>query len=133
MATESELCPDFPLAEFLGLRLAAPEPGRAFAHLNADDRHANPNGVVHGAVLFAMIDTAMGFALQETLEPGERCATTDIHVRYLRPARRGELEAAVTVTHRGRRTATLDAQVVTSDGALVATATGAYMILDGLP
>jgi acyl-CoA thioesterase len=53
---------DFPLKSHLGLEIDHVEPGTAIARVGLDERHLNANGVAHGAVLFAMIDTAMGAA-----------------------------------------------------------------------
>lgn len=119
----------FPLAEFLGLVVVTPTPGRATATLTVDERHANPNGVVHGAVPFAMVDTAMGAAVMSRLDDGRRCASTDVHLRFLRAVTGGRLEATVEVVHLGRRAATLEGRVVTEDGTLVATGTGSFALL----
>lgn len=121
--------PSHPLADFLGLELDVPAVDRAEARLELDDRHHNPNGVLHGAVPFAMVDVAMGAATLSGLQEGQTCASTDVHLRFLRSATEGRVEASVEVTHRGRRTVTLHGEV-TCDGRLIATATGAFVVLD---
>lgn len=119
----------FPLAEHLGMVMEMPVEGRAGARVELDERHMNPNGVVHGAVVFAMADTAMGAAVLSVLEPGRRCASTDVHIRYLRSVREGTVEVAVRVAHQGRRMITLEGEA-TADGRVVATVTGAFAVLD---
>ena len=51
---------DFPLKRYLGMELTGDEPGVGVATVDVGADHLNPNGVVHGAVLFALVDTAMG-------------------------------------------------------------------------
>ena len=50
----------FPLRTFLGMDISSATAGTAEASLVVDDKHLNPNGVVHGAVLFALVDDGPG-------------------------------------------------------------------------
>jgi acyl-CoA thioesterase len=122
--------PDFPLASHLGLVVDRPGPGRAVARLHASDTHANPHGVVHGAVLFALVDTAMGAATYSVMPEGASCASIEVHLRFLAPARLGdELAADVTVTRAGSRIVHLESRVTAGGDDVVATATGSFAIL----
>lgn len=120
----------FPLQEHLGFEILRGE-GRAEAHLPAiEERHVNPNGAAHGAVVFALLDTAMGAATVSVIGEGQICATTDLQIRYLRPAFEGSLTARVEVVSAGKRMATLTGQVVDANGKVVATGTSAFAVLD---
>jgi len=119
----------FPLRTHLGMDVGSPTPGHGEAHLEVDDRHLNPNGVVHGAVLFAMVDTAMGAAAMGVVPPGHLCASIEVHLRFLRPVPGGSLHAAVEVDRAGRRVIHLSGRVHDGDGQLVATATGTFAVL----
>lgn len=122
--------PSFPLADLLGLHIFVPDNGRAIARVTVSETHLNPNGAVHGMVLFAMVDTAMGAAALSVLGAEQRCASTDVHVRFLRPVTSGSvLEAGVHVRHHGRSMITLDGEVRDPEGKLVATATGNFSVL----
>ncbi len=121
---------DFPLRRFLGMAMEAAGPGRARARLVVSGDHHNPNGVVHGAVLFAMVDTAMGHATITVLDGGRRCASVDVQLRFIRPAIAGTLVAEASVVRRGRSIVHLDARVEDGDGRLVATAAGTFAILE---
>ncbi len=90
----------FPLRDHLGLDVSTTGPGTARASLTADDRHLNPNGVVHGAVLFSMVDTAMGAAAMSVVPEGSACASVEVHLRFLRPAMAGALSTDVVVDRR---------------------------------
>jgi acyl-CoA thioesterase len=123
---------DFPLRRYLGLGLqTAEEPGRASASLVLGPEHLNPNGTVHGAVLFAMVDTAMGAATMSVLPEGQFCASVDVQLRFVRPASAGELRAEVEVLKKGRTVVHLDGRVHDADQRLVATASGTFTIIGG--
>lgn len=88
----------------------------------------NPHGVVHGAVLFALVDTAMGAATYSVMPEGAICASIEVQLRFLSPAAIGtELVTDVRVVKAGSRVVQLDARVH-ADGDLVATATGSFAV-----
>ena len=120
---------DFALKDHLGLTIDRREPGTAAARVSLDERHMNPNGVAHGAVLFAMVDTAMGAATMSVLDDGQFCATVDIRLNFIRPAARGELVAATTVVKKGRAIVHLESRVTDDDERLIATAAGTFAII----
>ena len=102
---------DFPLKQYLGMELTGDEPGVGFATVDVGADHLNPNGVVHGAVLFALVDTAMGKSTMSVIdEPGRYCASIEVSLRFIRPAVAGMLTATATVVKRGRNAVHLDAQ-----------------------
>jgi acyl-CoA thioesterase len=119
----------FALGELLDLRMEMPEAGRAVARISTTERHHNPHGTVHGAVLFAMVDTAMGAATMSVLDEGHLCASIDVHLRFLAPVFGGELHASAEVLRSGRRVVHLESRVHDAEGTLVATATGAFAVL----
>lgn len=103
--------------------------GRAQASVEIGLQHLNPNGVVHGAVIFAMIDTAMGKAAMSVADKDEFVATVDIQVRFIRPASGGRLSAQIEVIKRGRHVIHLEARVFNDDTVLVASAAGTFATL----
>ncbi len=117
------------LVELLGIEEEALAPGRVRCRLSADERHQNIQGVVHGMVSFAVLDTAMGHALDGLLEPGTFCSTTQISVQYLRALRPGEgLEAIGEVTRKGRRIAYVEGTCRNEAGEVTARAQGTWYI-----
>jgi acyl-CoA thioesterase len=120
----------FPLRDHLGLVLGGEEPGSGSATIEVGPEHLNPNGVVHGAVLFAMIDTAMGRAAMSVLPHGRFCASVEVQLRFIRPASAGVLHADVSVVKQGRSVLHLDGRVRDDDGRLVATAGGTFAVVD---
>ena len=88
---------------FLGLIGASTpdaEGGKAQLVVEADDRHLNPAGAVHGGLLATLVDTTMGAAVRSTVDD-EAPATSQLTVTYLRPGRPGRLEVSARVGKRG--------------------------------
>lgn len=120
---------EFPLKHFLGMEVTGREPGYGDARLRIGADHLNPNGVVHGAVLFALVDTAMGKATMSVLDEGLFCASIEVSLRFIRPAAAGELTAIANVVKRGRSVVHLEARVVGDDERLIATSAGTFAII----
>ena len=125
---------EFPLRTFLDFTIGdGPDglPGSATAALDVDERHLNPNGVVHGGVVFTLVDTAMGRATMSILDEGMICATIEVSVRFLRPATGGRLVATVSVLKPGRRIVHLDGRVhMEGDDRPVASVQGSFAVLE---
>ena len=120
----------FPLRTFLGMELDDVGDGRARARVHISNAHLNPNGFVHGAVVFALVDTGMGKATMSVLPDGQRCASVEVHLRFIRPVSAGDLSAEACVVKRGRSLVHLEARVHDGDERLVATATGTFTVID---
>lgn len=123
----------FPLQELLGISIDVVEEGRACTAVEADASALNPNGVVHGAVLFAIADTAMAAATTSIISEDMACASIDVHVRFLRPAANGRLEAEAVVLRAGRRVVHLEARIIDGGGEQVAMATGSFGVCPKRP
>lgn len=120
--------PAFPLRDMLGFSIEQGD-GVGTASLDVDERHINPHGSVHGAVMFALVDTAMGGATMSVLDEGNWCATVDIHTRFLAPCFSGTLTATATVRRAGRRVVHLDGVVADQDGKEFMAASGVFAVI----
>lgn len=123
--------PPGPLAALLGIEPESILEGRSRFGLVLRTEHLNPYGIVHGGVVYSLVDTAMGAALVSRLEPGERCTTVEIKINYLTPASEGRLDAEAVVVERTRRLGVLEGRVTNGAGRLVALATGTFYIIQG--
>ncbi len=121
--------PEFPLRSFLGMEIERGE-GTGSVTVDVGPAHVNPNGVVHGAVAFAMMDTAMGAAVTSLLTDGRQCATVEIQTRYHRPVLSGTIRATAEVVTTGRRLMHVEARTVDDDDRLVASATSTYAVFE---
>lgn len=118
------------LVELLGLAESTLLPGVVRTSLVLDERHRNIQGVTHGSVTIALLDTAMGHALSGLLAADEFCTTTQLSVQFLRASRPGDrLEATGRVIKRGRRIAYLEGVCVdAASGEEVARAHGTWYV-----
>jgi acyl-CoA thioesterase len=116
-----------PFGQHLGLKIVSMENGVAQISLSIEPHHLNAIHVVHGGALYSLIDHAMGAALFTKLSEGEICATLEIKIHYLNPARKGILQAKAEVIDRKRQIAVLTGEI-RSGGTLVAKAMGSFYI-----
>lgn len=117
-----------PIAGLLGIRRTSMQGGRSTFELTIRPEHMNPHGVVHGGVVYTLVDFAMGGALTSLLEPGERCATLEVKINYLAPAVSGDVRAEACVVSRSGRVGVLEARVHGDGEQLIALATGSFYI-----
>jgi uncharacterized protein (TIGR00369 family) len=108
------------------------EPGRTVWRMTADERFANPAGVIQGGFLAAFCDSSMG-AAAVTFAAGRkvRAANAEIKVSFLGPVAVGSvLTCTAVVVSGGKRTAFVEASVNDGDGALVARASSTYLFAE---
>jgi uncharacterized protein (TIGR00369 family) len=106
---------DYDLFQWLNIDIVSVEPGHAVLDLPFDDKFANiSSGTVHGGITATVIDTASGFALRSTFEEPAAAAltTTDMNVRYIRPAR-GDLRVDAEVVRSGSSMGVTECEVTT--------------------
>ena len=118
-----------PAWRWLGIGLVEVGEGTATVEMTPSEDMANHAGFVHGGMISALADSAMGRSLR-TLVPGvARAMSFDLKLSFISPARVGEtLRATGRVVHAGRRTAVGECRVETLEGRLVATASGTFAI-----
>jgi uncharacterized protein (TIGR00369 family) len=118
--------------ELVGTELSSTEEGRAVVSLHAEERHLNPNGTVHGGVVYTLVDVSMAEALKTMVEGDERPVTIEIKVNYLEPGKPGTLTSTAQVRKGGKRLVIVEAEVAQGDGGeIVALATGTYTRIGG--
>ena len=121
--------PSPPVGRLLGFVLKAIEPGRAVFEMEADERHHNPLGTLHGGVYCDLADVAMGYAYAATLAEGESFTTVELKVNFLRAVRQGKLTAEARVVKAGSALGYVECDVSDGDGRLVARASSTCMKL----
>jgi uncharacterized protein (TIGR00369 family) len=92
------------------------------------DELINPAGLLSGPVAYALVDYSMGSALWSKKNPGERIATINISINYLRTAREGTVRCTSRVDRRNDRVAVLSSEVRDAENRLLATAIGSFSI-----
>jgi uncharacterized protein (TIGR00369 family) len=82
-----------PIARLLGFGLKSVEPGHAVFEMEADERHHNAIGTLHGGAYRDLADAAMGYAYAATLGEGESFTTIELKINFLRAVRTATLTA----------------------------------------
>ena len=100
------------------MELESVENGRVVLRLNIHESSKNPLGIVHGGAMYAMADSAAGFAAN--LGEG-RYVTQSSTMHYLGNCREGMIRAAAQVIHQGRSTSLVKVEVTNEQGKLLAT------------
>ena len=92
-----------PFNDLCGLEIAEQRRDHCTVVCRAGEKHMNPNGTVHGGLLFTRMDVAGGYAAR-TVDSGEtiRCVTQTASTVFLRPGVPGTLTAEGDVIRRGR-------------------------------
>jgi len=107
-------------------------PGRTTWEMRADERFANPVGVVQGGFLAAMCDSAMGAStITWARQRGLRvvCANVELKCSFLKAARVGtRLTCTAWVLEGGNRTCFVEADIVDDDERLVAKSSSTYLL-----
>lgn len=85
---------------------------------------------VHGGLLAALLDSALGLALLGLLDAGETYATTDLRSTLIRGAPFETLRAIGRVVHRGGRVAFCEGEIqIARDARLIARGSATQLIL----
>jgi uncharacterized protein (TIGR00369 family) len=120
-----------PVAELIGIEVVERGDGEKVFKLEAEERHSNPMGTIHGGILCDLADAAMGMAFFSTLEEGESFTTLELKINYLRPFWTGTLLAHGKVVSRGKTIGLAECRIVDDQDRLIAHATSTCMALRG--
>jgi acyl-CoA thioesterase len=120
-----------PFAWKLGFIVKAVQPNQVIIEMPIiAEEHANLLGVVHGGVLMALTDTAMGFACANQ---GSLPTTIDMNINFIKSIKaQGTIRAVANVIHHGRNTMVAEAEVFSFGNELVAKARGTFFVLGKL-
>jgi uncharacterized protein (TIGR00369 family) len=121
--------PPPPISRLLGFIIKAIEPGHAVFEMQADERHHNPMGTLHGGIYCDLADAAMGYAYAATLAEGESFTTVELKINFLRSVRRGTLTAEARVVKAGSTLGYVECDVKDEAGKLIARAASTCMKL----
>jgi uncharacterized protein (TIGR00369 family) len=105
-------------------------PGYTVWRMLADERFANPTGIMQGGFVTAFADSAMGAAsLTYARERKVFSANAELKISFLKPAKIGStLTCTAEVVSGGNRAAFVEASVVDDEGRLIARATSTYLL-----
>ncbi|HEY1013031.1 MAG TPA: PaaI family thioesterase [Herpetosiphonaceae bacterium] len=118
-----------PFTWLLGVQYDEVRPGFTRCHLDVGRHLHNPAAIAHGAVAYALIDSAMGAAFYNALERPLGCATIELKVNYLRPVVAGRVWATAELVEQTRRFGLLTGRVTDEQDRLVALGQGTFAII----
>ena len=118
-----------PYYQAMGMELAELEEGRALLRVRIQPSQLNADGILHGGVLPAIADGAMGNALRTMNGDAAQVLTAEVHLHYLRPVRGGSLVAEGRVVQSGRRLSFAEVEIRDEEGGKpVARGSGVFVI-----
>jgi uncharacterized protein (TIGR00369 family) len=119
------------MAGTMNIRLTGAEHGAVTFRGTPGAHVLNPRGAVHGGWYGALLDSALGCAVQSVLDPGQVYSTLEYKVNLTRALPPGtEVEARAQVLHAGRSTAVASGEVRgVADGKLYATGSTTCIIM----
>jgi uncharacterized protein (TIGR00369 family) len=112
----------FPVAKLVGMIMKSIEPGRAVFEMQADERHHNPLGTLHGGIYCDLADAAMGWAYAASLTEEESFTTIEMKINFLRAVTQAVLTAEAKVVKAGSKVGYVECEVKDDQGRLVAKA-----------
>lgn len=112
-----------------GIRIVAADKDRLVGEMDADDRHLNASGRVHGGALAAFADDLGGALAGLNAPPGFRTATIEAKTNIFRACGRERLKGVAVPVHVGRRTIVLQTSIYRADGKLAAMTIQTQMVL----
>ena len=120
--------PSSGLPEFLGLRTTLVEPGRLRVELSVAPKLLTRFGNMHGGVLSALCDHALGLVCYPHMQAGQWAATTEFKLNLLAPVSSGKVIAEARIVGMTRSTAVVRIDVE-NQGRTCGAAQGTVLIM----
>lgn len=117
------------MALHFGIRVVAADKDKVVGEIDADDRHVNAGGIVHGGAYMAFADELGGQAAALHLAPGTRTTTIESKTNFFRASRPGRLTAESVPLHVGRRMIVVQTSIYGPDGKRAAIVTQTQLVL----
>lgn len=118
-----------PFHGWAGMELVRVGGGEAELAMELQDHHFNPQRIVHGGIIAAMADTAIGLALRSILAPGNTHRTAQLGVHFLAKGEGTRLTGRGRALHLGTRMGYGEAEVLDGQERLLARATATFIVL----
>lgn len=108
-----------PLARLLELKIVKADRGYALTNLKiSEEKHLNFRGATHGAVIFALADHACAICGNSL---GRKAVLLHSSINFFaNPAPGSVIEAEAEMTHEGQETGSMNIEVKSADGRLLA-------------
>ena len=125
----AEAWPHAGMAVHFGIRVISGDREKVVSDLDADERHVNAHGIVHGGAYMAFADELGGQMAGLNLPQGATTTTIESKTNFFRASPPGRLRAEAVPLHVGRRTIVVQTTVYTSDGKRAALVTQTQLVI----
>ncbi len=119
------------IAELIPMLDGEANRGKMNLRVRADERHYNPQEIVHGGFAATVLDTTMACAIQTLLGPGCGLCTIDLDIKYFKaiPTNK-DLFAKGSVSEVTRQIGFARGELVDQAGNIYAASSTSCMLLD---
>jgi 1,4-dihydroxy-2-naphthoyl-CoA hydrolase len=121
--------PQAGMARHFGIRIVAAGKDKVVGEIDADERHLNAGGIVHGGAYMAFADELGGNAAGLHLAPGMRTTTIESKTNFFRASPPGRLTGEAVPLHVGRRMIVVQTTIYGPDGKRAAIVTQTQLVL----
>lgn len=122
--------PSASISETIPMKPTQIASGQVTFEVQADHRHINPLGGVHGGFAATVLDTVTGCAVHTALEAGVGYGTIDLNVKMCRPIPKDtQLKAIGTLINVSKNLGISEGKIIDEDGKLYAYGTATCMII----
>ena len=118
----------YPAVASSGVQCTEMSDRTAEARWTYDDKHLRPGGYISGPTIFTLADSALWFATFTVIGIEAMAVTSEMSLRFLRPARSGDLIARASIQSSSDRrlVGTVELWIDGTPDRLVALAQGTY-------
>src|SRR5580692_5382209 len=103
-----------------GIRIVSAEKDKVVGEIDADERHLNGLGVVHGGAYMAFADDLGGTTAGLNISEGMRTTTIESKSNFFRASLPGKITGVSVPLHVGRHTIVVQTSIFSADGKLAA-------------
>jgi uncharacterized protein (TIGR00369 family) len=117
------------MPEHFGIRIVSAEKERVVGEIEADGRHLNNRGIVHGGAYMAFADDVGGTTAGLNIAAEMNTTTIESKSNFFRASPPGRLTAISVPVHVGRRTIVVQTSIYNTEGKLAAIVTQTQLVI----
>jgi 1,4-dihydroxy-2-naphthoyl-CoA hydrolase len=112
-----------------GIRVVSAAKDKVVGEIDADERHLNNRGVVHGGAMMAFADDLGGITAGLNIAAEMSTTTVESKSNFFRACARGRVTGVAVPLHVGRSTIVVQTQIFGADGRLAAMVTQTQLVI----
>jgi 1,4-dihydroxy-2-naphthoyl-CoA hydrolase len=117
------------MPEHFGIRIVSAEKDKVVGEIDADGRHLNNRGIVHGGAYMAFADDVGGTTAGLNISGEMSTTTIESKSNFFRASPPGKLTAISVPVHVGRRTIVVQTSIYNTEGKLAAIVTQTQLVI----